>query len=105
MADEKGETRRQRNSRFGQGSPDIDVPNQADHVWDWFWELSARRKSGPEALSYAEIGEWQRLTRNTVRPEEVEMLMKMDDAYLVTFRDEQQANRERAADSKKGGRR
>ena len=104
-ADEKGETRRQRNSKFGQPSPEQEVPDAAEHVWDWFWTLSARRKSGPEALTYAEVGEWQRLTGNAIRPEEVEMIMRMDDALLAEVGKEKQAYMTRSREQSKSKRR
>lgn len=100
--DENGETRRVRNEKFGAPSPELQVPDEAAHVWDWFWTLSARRRSGPEAISYAEIGEWQRLAGMPVRPEEVEMLIQMDNAYLDEVGLEQRAQAERARDRQKG---
>lgn len=106
MPDENGETRRQRNVRFGQAERNkpVIVPAGGGHVWDWFWRLSNRRRSGPEPLSYAEVGEWQRLTRTPIRPEEVEMLMKMDGAYLTEVRKEQAAAAERARAAAQEGR-
>ena len=98
MADEKGETRRQRNERFGAPSPEVEIPHQLLHVWDWFWELSARRRSGPEALTFADIGEWSRLRQVDLQPIEVEFLMAMDDAYLKAVREDQEAARQRALD-------
>lgn len=100
MPNEEGETRRQRNRKFGQPAPDVEVPPEGSHVWHWFWSLSNRRRSGPEALSYAEVGEWQRLTHTPIRPEEVEMIMRMDDAYLAEVRKEQAAAIERAKEKK-----
>lgn len=102
MPDENGETRRERNTRFGKDSPEYSVPDAGDHVWEWFWELSGRRRSGPEALTYAEIGEWQRLAGVEVRREEVEMLMQMDDAFVSEVRKEQRLAMERAQDKAKG---
>jgi hypothetical protein len=96
MADDKGETRRERNRRFGKQTPEVRIPDQAGHVWSWFWELSARRRSGPESLTYGEISNWTRITCRDVLPVEVSMLMAMDDAYLRAVREEQQAARERA---------
>lgn len=62
MADESGETRRQRNARFGIAeSPELEAPDAAAHVWGWFWELSGRSHSGPEALTFADIGQWASL--------------------------------------------
>lgn len=78
------------------------MPEAGEHVWDWFWSLSARRKTGPEALTYAEVGEWQRLTATPIRPEEVEMLMQMDDAFLAEVRQEQRALIEQQRDQLKG---
>jgi len=103
MADENGETRRQRNERFGEKSPDVEVPMEGAHVWDWFWALSGRRRSGPEALTFADVGEWQRLVMVDLLPQEVEMLMAMDDQYLRAVREDQDAARARALESQNNG--
>lgn len=101
MPDADGQTRRQYNAKFGVESPDPDVPDEAQHVWDWFWdELTNRRKSGPEPLSYAEIGEWQRLTHTEILPEEIAMLVAMDDAYLKAYQVEREAQLARAAEKR-----
>lgn len=96
MPNDDGETRRQRNLKFGQPVPALVIPPNGQHVWHWFWSLSNRRRNGPEPLSYSDVGEWQRLTHTPIRPEEVEMLMRMDDAYLTEVRKEQAAAIERA---------
>ncbi|WP_313242172.1 hypothetical protein [Stenotrophomonas sp.] len=96
MADENGETRRQRNERFGATSPELHIPDAVTHVWDWFWLLSGRRHSGPEALTFADVGNWARLLQLELLPEEVSMLMAMDDQYLRAVREDQKAARERA---------
>ncbi len=103
MADEKGETRRQRNARFDEKSPDVEVPPEGAHVWGWFWTLSDRRRSGPEALTFADVGEWSRLLQIDLLPQEVEMLMAMDDRYLRAVREDQDAARARALESQKKG--
>lgn len=103
MPDENGETRRQRHKRFGEPDPpEPHPPDAVDHVWGWFWELSSRRRSGPEALSFAEVGEWQRLMGLQVRREEIELLMQMDDAFVSEVRKEQRLAMERAQDKAKG---
>jgi len=96
MADENGETRRQRNARFEAESPELQVPDAITHVWEWFWQLSGRRHSGPEALTFADVGEWSRLLQIDLLPEEVQMLLAMDDQYLRAVREDQKAARERA---------
>ncbi len=65
------------------------MPEAGAHLWDWFWELSKRRRSGPEPLTFGEIGEWGRLTGTAVRPEEVSILLRMDDAFIAQAREEQ----------------
>jgi len=102
MADEKGETRRQRNARFGESTPEVQIPEGAEHVWEWFWELSARRRSGPEAMTFADVGEWQRLMCLDLLPQEVGMLMAMDDQYLAAVREDQAAARARALEPNNG---
>lgn len=104
VPDERGETRRQRNARFGEESPDVEVPEEGEHVWDWFWELCPRRRSGPEPLTFADVGEWQRLLMYDLLREEVEMLMAMDDRYLTAVREDQAAARARALEANKGNR-
>lgn len=91
MKRDDGMTRREFNAKFGKSnlSPECYIPDAGRHIWDWFWTLSNRRRSGPEPLSYQEIGEWQRLCSIIARPEEIDAIMKMDDAYLVVTRQEQ----------------
>lgn len=104
MADEKGETRRQRNERFGVETPEVDVPAEAEHVWRWFWDLSARRRTGPEALGFADLAAWQALMHIDLLPLEAGMLVAMDDKYLAAVREDQAAARERALQAQNRGR-
>lgn len=63
------------------------VPGAGEHIWDWFWSLSARRQSGFEStnpITYTEIQSWTHLTGAMVRPEEVKILARMDDAFTRT---------------------
>lgn len=96
MPDDTGETRRQRNARFEIDAPNVDVPDEVEHVWAWFWELSARRRSGPEALAFGDVAAWAELTGQQLLPVEIDMLMAMDDAYLRAVREDQAAARARA---------
>lgn len=86
--DEKGETRAERNARFGQSDKTPDeptLPGCGEHVWQWFAELSAQRGSGGmggiEPLGWSSIKAWSELTGVIVRPEEVRMLLAMDAAF------------------------
>lgn len=44
-------------------------------------------------LSYQEVASWIRLTRTRVLPEEVEMLMAMDNAFVSECRKDHKAQR------------
>lgn len=99
--DENGETRAERNERFGMGhkTPEApEVPDAARHVWEWFWTLSSQRRSGmggPEAIGWDEISAWACLTGTLTRPEEVAMLVAMDGAYRAAYGEEQASRRSR----------
>lgn len=92
------ETRREYNQRFGQPpGPEPDVPDAASHVWDWFWQLNGRRFSndgGPQPVTYTEIQSWREAMRVLVTPEEIRMLLAMDDAYRAKSGEELRARRE-----------
>ena len=62
-----------------------DVPDVADHVWTWFWTLSKRRQrgfDGASPLTYSEIDAWLRVTRTIALPQEIDLIMAMDSAWL-----------------------
>lgn len=97
------ETRRDFNQRFDMPpGPEAEVPGTATHLWDWFWRLSRRRQrseAGPQPLSNTEIDAWIRLSTTLVRPEEVQILIAMDDTYLAASSREIRQDRERAQDN------
>ena len=70
------------------------MPEVASHVWHWFWQLSERRQRGfdsPNPIGWADIQAWQQLTRTLVLPEEIDILLAMDSAWLsavAEFREE-----------------
>ena len=60
-------------------------PEDAVHLWAWFWELDGARgegMSGPLALSFPDLDAWARLTGSAPEPWEVRALRKMDAARL-----------------------
>ncbi|MGA0564173.1 phage tail assembly chaperone [Ancylobacter sp. VNQ12] len=98
--DEKGETRRQRNIRFDEGekNPDIEIPDGAEHILGWFWDLSSARShgfSGPNPLSLSDIAAWSRLMGEIVSREEIAILRAMDTAFVAAITAEQSAQMER----------
>lgn len=65
-------------------------------MWSWYWALRRRAARGDgfsQPLGYSDIAAWATMTRTLVRPEEVEMLVAMDDAYLSTSAEEREAQR------------
>lgn len=107
--DEDGETRRARNARYGmdhKNPPEVLCKLQWAHLWHWFWNLNGSRHSGdggPQPLSYLEIDAWQRLTRTTVRVEEIQILIEMDGAYLSALHKEQAAQMARRETARSKG--
>ncbi|MGU3496346.1 hypothetical protein ACLBXM_20080 [Xanthobacteraceae bacterium A53D] len=70
----------------------------AEHLVEWFWELSAARAqgfNGPCALSLTDIANWSQLTGEIVTREEVAILRQMDAAYLSACAEERRASEER----------
>lgn len=64
-------------------------PQALSHVWDWFVELLPRRSSGgmsANPLSYAELMSWALLTQTVLLPWEAKLLMRLDDALMITLR-------------------
>ena len=68
---------------------DIDgpeVPLAGDRAWSIFLDLHATRGSngfGPSPISFGEVESWSRLRREPVRPFELDIIRKLDVAYLT----------------------
>ncbi len=83
------------------------VPDELLYLWEWFWKLSRRRKSGPEALSALEITTWADALGLCLDPGEFDALCAMDDAFLYAVgqnrEDDADVERQRADAAKKLG--
>lgn len=66
---------------------ELRIPRAAEHIWEWFWELDQGRRcgNGPEAIGYADIMAWARLSGEEPRPWEVRLLMTMDVARRAEY--------------------
>lgn len=66
---------------------ELRIPPAAHHIWEWFWELDQGRRVGmsPEAIGYADIAAWARLSGEEPRPWEVRLLMTMDVARRAEY--------------------
>ena len=100
MPDEKGETRRERNRRFGITSPvliDIDDDEDCQRLVRVFWQVSRLRTAGmggPDPLLPQTILSWLQIQGEMIPREELELLMRMDMAFLSAWRREQAKARE-----------
>lgn len=86
MPDEKGETRRERNPRFGiDDTPEVEIPEAGWQFWEWYWTLSARlrrvRDSVCDPIPPSEFQAWCKASGTIVRPSEYAILCAMDDAF------------------------
>lgn len=107
VTDEKGETRRERNERFGFDTPPLIVPEAGIHFWKWYFEISSRlmrvRDGIAIPISWADINGWVALTGNIIRPLELQVLFTIDDAFCETMNAELKAKQEAASGNGKGG--
>lgn len=66
------------------GEPNIDP--EAQHLWEWFWEMNHGRQAGFNgwlALPLIEIKAWCDMTGNILRREEIAIVREMDRAFLA----------------------
>lgn len=107
LPDENGETRRERNERFGMGelNPE-DVPNfDGGYLLEWFAQLNRFRTigiNGPDPIQPRTILDWCALTRTIIRPEEINILLAVDAAYLAEYGKEMQQRRAANKDKNDG---
>ena len=93
MADENGETRRQRNERFDRAdlNPTDEPVLGGERLESIFWQLSQFRGSGfsgPEPLQPGTLRDWCLLTGRPLNGQEVRVLFALDATYLEAARAE-----------------
>ena len=63
-------------------------PEGTEHVWDVFWELRSRAAvgfNGPEGISFLEIDAWERVRALRLEQFFVDMILRMDAAYMAEW--------------------
>jgi hypothetical protein len=83
--DKDGETRRERNARFGQSSPEPFRPVKGRYLWEWFISASDFREfgeHGPKCITPGQWKFWAEINSVEVRPEEFKVLVRMDRSYI-----------------------
>jgi hypothetical protein len=92
-------TRQEYNQQAGAQTPEQPtVPICGQHIWDWWWELNARRPPGFDSLaplSYTEILSWIFLTGKALKYTDIGLLIEMDNAWINTIATERKDRSER----------
>lgn len=73
---------------------EVPFPEVLGHVWDWFPELAARRgagMAGPNPLTHADVLAWATMTGRDPTPDEVRLLLRLDDTWLAVIREAREA--------------
>ena len=102
--DRHGETRRQRNERFGAESPRVRPPQNGRYLWEWYADAAATRRMDegmPQLLTPQEWQAWAEINGEIVRKEEFAVLMQMDRAFVYAMRKELNEQRQREADKQR----
>lgn len=101
IQDEKQETRRERNEKFGHGnlSEPLIIPENGLYLWNYFWEISGgvlRAGDGVcNPITWQEFLAWSKITQNELKKEEFEILRNMDLIFVECMNLEIKAYRER----------
>jgi hypothetical protein len=103
MPDENGETRRERNARFGIAeSVDIQEPDLSpagEFLWSVYWSLSSRlrrvRDGVCDPVPPTEFLAWCQITGTILGPIEYDIFCAMDSAFCSVMNDELEALRVR----------
>lgn len=97
--DADGETRADRNERFGFGDQTKypDYPGDFDYIWRWFWEIidTGRHvfEGVPSSFTHEELRAWVKNLGALVRREEMLILIDMSQAWREEMAEEIEAHR------------
>jgi hypothetical protein len=117
LLDEQGESRRDRNEKFGATSPPLVVPLSGLYLWRWYFQISEnchRIKDGVcVPIPPSEYIAWREVSGEELEPWEFSILRAMDTTYcaemnieLEAFRDREHERQKQEADTAtKSGRR
>lgn len=88
LPDEKGETRRERNIKFGfeDKNPEVEIPYEGEYIWELYAMLSnAIHRVDMNGYYYSlppsEILAWCKLRDLTLTPFEYEVISAMDNSF------------------------
>ena len=107
LPNEKDETRRERNLRFGYGkSPEVDIPSGGEYLWDLFATLlKVIHRVDFNGYYYnfppSEILAWCKLAKVDITSEEYEIISAMDSVFCKEINDDRNAAYSRKLDEQK----
>lgn len=88
LPNEKGETRRERNIKFGQEdkNPEFEIPLAGEYLWDWFTRLSnAIHRVDFNGYYYnllpSEVLAWCKLANVEMTEDEYDIITAMDTSF------------------------
>lgn len=116
MPDENGITRRGRNEKFGEVSPELDFPDIGIDFWSYYWTISSTLRRVEDGVAIpippSEFLAWCEASGTILTPPEYAILSGMDDAFcdemnreLKDFRTRQEEAQKAAAEAAKRKRR
>lgn len=98
LPDDKDETRRQRNERFGfKDSPKLEIPSAGEYLWELFTTLSnAIHRVDFNGYYYnlppSDIISWCKLTNVDITPREYDIISSMDRVFCFELNKDKNAN-------------
>lgn len=104
MADEKGETRRERNERYDVYAPPLIIPDAGRYLWDWYNDIASCVGRVRDGVCYpippSEYKAWADVAGHIVNGNEYDILRAMDRSFCDMMNEEFEAYRQRQKDAK-----
>ena len=106
IPDENGETRRERNKRFGVDTPNITTPKGFSYLWAWYIEASSDAELNNIGMvfpiKYTSWKAWLEMENYKITDFEFRILKEIDRQYVKCFNKEISDMRERLSEKPNG---
>ncbi len=106
LADETGETRREKYERIGVPVPVFEIPSEGMYLWNWFFQLNSAIhridfNGYYNLMPPSEIFSWMELTKNLITPNEYGILNAMDNVFCEMLNNDIKAKRDKEDEKRK----
>jgi len=106
LAEENGETRREKYERMKQPCPTFEIPEGGLYLWTWFFQLNnaihrVDFNGYYTLMPPSEILAWIKLTKNLITPLEYDILNSMDAVFCSELNKETKAKRDKDDERRK----